>query len=75
MHRRFSTCPLTSSFVGLLVCTCVLLPTQNRLDALKASAADLAAKHDDQPLVIDAAYVDSHLGELAVNEDLSRYIL
>jgi len=27
------------------------------------------------PLVIDAAYVDSQLGELAVDEDLSRYIL
>ena len=45
------------------------------LEEVSFSAADLAAKHDDQPLVIDAAYVDSHLGELAVNEDLSRYIL
>ncbi|MDR5867225.1 ATP-dependent protease ATPase subunit HslU [Halomonas koreensis] len=27
------------------------------------------------PLTIDAAYVDSQLGELAVDEDLSRYIL
>ena len=27
------------------------------------------------PLVIDAAYVDSQLGELAMDEDLSRYIL
>ena len=25
--------------------------------------------------VIDAAYVDEHLGELASDEDLSRYIL
>ncbi|WP_321350109.1 ATP-dependent protease ATPase subunit HslU [Halopseudomonas oceani] len=45
------------------------------LEEVSFSAADLAAKHDEQPLVIDAAYVDSHLGELAVNEDLSRYIL
>ncbi|MED5294452.1 MAG: HslU--HslV peptidase ATPase subunit, partial [Pseudomonadota bacterium] len=27
------------------------------------------------PLVIDRAYVDSQLGELAMDEDLSRYIL
>ncbi|MGB8713554.1 MAG: HslU--HslV peptidase ATPase subunit, partial [Onishia taeanensis] len=27
------------------------------------------------PLTIDAAYVDSQLGELAMDEDLSRYIL
>ncbi|EWH01442.1 hypothetical protein Q427_14000 [Halomonas sp. BC04] len=27
------------------------------------------------PLEIDAAYVDSQLGELAMDEDLSRYIL
>jgi ATP-dependent protease HslVU (ClpYQ) ATPase subunit len=25
--------------------------------------------------VIDAAYVDERLGELAINEDLSRYVL
>ncbi|WP_136255582.1 ATP-dependent protease ATPase subunit HslU [Onishia niordana] len=29
----------------------------------------------DSPLTIDAAYVDSQLGELAMDEDLSRYIL
>ena len=45
------------------------------LEEIPFSAGDLAAKHETQPLVIDAAYVDSHLGELAVNEDLSRYIL
>ena len=27
------------------------------------------------PLTIDAAYVDSQLGDLAKDEDLSRYIL
>lgn len=27
------------------------------------------------PLVIDAEYVDSQLGELAMDEDLTRYIL
>ncbi|UJJ32930.1 ATP-dependent protease ATPase subunit HslU [Halopseudomonas maritima] len=45
------------------------------LEEISFSAGDLAAKHETQPLVIDAAYVNSHLGELAVNEDLSRYIL
>ena len=45
------------------------------LEELSFSAGDLAAKQDGEKLVIDAAYVDQHLGELAVNEDLSRYIL
>jgi ATP-dependent HslUV protease ATP-binding subunit HslU len=27
------------------------------------------------PVVVDAAYVDSHLGELVQDEDLTRYIL
>ena len=29
----------------------------------------------DSPLVIDSDYVNAQLGELAVDEDLSRYIL
>ena len=29
----------------------------------------------ESPLVIDADYVNAQLGELAVDEDLSRYIL
>ncbi|PAU86659.1 HslU--HslV peptidase ATPase subunit [Pseudomonas sp. WN033] len=45
------------------------------LEEVSFSAGDLASKHDEQPLRIDAEYVDQHLGELAVNEDLSRYIL
>jgi ATP-dependent HslUV protease ATP-binding subunit HslU len=39
------------------------------------SAGDLASAHGEEPIRIDAAYVNSHLGELAQNEDLSRYIL
>ncbi|MBH9383800.1 ATP-dependent protease ATPase subunit HslU [Pseudomonas aeruginosa] len=39
------------------------------------SAADLASEHSDKPILIDAGYVNSHLGELAEDEDLSRYIL
>ncbi len=34
-----------------------------------------AADRGGQETVIDAAYVDEHLGELAKDEDLSRYIL
>jgi ATP-dependent HslUV protease ATP-binding subunit HslU len=34
-----------------------------------------AADRSGQKTVIDAAYVDDHLGELAEDEDLSRYIL
>ncbi len=45
------------------------------LEEVSFSAGDLASKHTEEPLMIDAAYVDKHLGELAVNEDLSRYIL
>ncbi|UVE18249.1 ATP-dependent protease ATPase subunit HslU [Pseudomonas sp. LS44] len=45
------------------------------LEEVSFSAGDLAAQHDDKPIRIDAAYVNNHLGELAKDEDLSRYIL
>jgi len=45
------------------------------LEEVSFSAGDLASAHDDKPILIDADYVNSHLGELAQNEDLSRYIL
>ena len=45
------------------------------LEEVSFAAADLASSQDGSPLKIDAAYVEQHLGELAVNEDLSRYIL
>ncbi|BCJ09309.1 ATP-dependent protease ATPase subunit HslU [Pseudomonas sp. AA27] len=45
------------------------------LEEVSFSAGDLASAHDETPIHIDAAYVNSHLGELAQNEDLSRYIL
>ena len=41
------------------------------LDEVSFDAASLAG----QTVVIDAAYVDTRLGELSQNEDLSRYIL
>ncbi|HCK0555467.1 TPA: ATP-dependent protease ATPase subunit HslU [Pseudomonas aeruginosa] len=45
------------------------------LEEVSFSAADLASEHSDKPILIDAGYVNSHLGELAEDEDLSRYIL
>ena len=41
------------------------------LEEISFSAPDMPAKS----VTIDAAYVDAHLGELAADEDLSRYIL
>ncbi len=45
------------------------------LEQLSFEAADLAASQPEATVRIDAAYVEEHLGELAHNEDLSRYIL
>ena len=45
------------------------------LEEVSFSAADLATSQEDGVLVIDANYVDQHLGELVQDEDLSRYIL
>lgn len=45
------------------------------LEEVSFSAGDLATKQQEGKLVIDANYVNEQLGELAVNEDLSRYIL
>jgi len=45
------------------------------LEEVSFDAEQLAEKYSTSPLVIDAAYVDEHLGELAKDEDLSRYIL
>jgi len=45
------------------------------LEEVSFDAEQLAEKYSASPLVLDAAYVDEHLGELAKDEDLSRYIL
>jgi ATP-dependent HslUV protease ATP-binding subunit HslU len=45
------------------------------LEEVSFDAEQLAEKYSANPLVLDAAYVDEHLGELAKDEDLSRYIL
>ncbi|MGI0118765.1 HslU--HslV peptidase ATPase subunit [Zooshikella sp. RANM57] len=45
------------------------------LEEISFSAADLSSEYNDKPLAIDAKYVDEHLGKLAQDEDLSRYIL
>lgn len=41
------------------------------LDVISFEAADKAG----DSIIIDAAYVDEHVGELVENEDLARYIL
>jgi len=45
------------------------------LERLLESLSFAAADFDGQRVVIDAAYVNQQLGELAEDEDLSRYIL
>lgn len=44
-------------------------------DEISFDATDLAGKQDGEPFMIDAAYVEKRLAQLAGNEDLSRYIL
>ncbi len=45
------------------------------LEEVSFSAGDLASQQNGAPIRIDATYVNGHLGELAQDEDLSRYIL
>jgi ATP-dependent HslUV protease ATP-binding subunit HslU len=45
------------------------------LEEASFNAADRGADSDSNRIVVDAAYVDAQLGELARNEDLSRFIL
>ncbi|SHL27493.1 HslU--HslV peptidase ATPase subunit [Phytopseudomonas punonensis] len=45
------------------------------LEEVSFSAGDLAGQQNGETIRIDATYVNSHLGELAQDEDLSRYIL
>jgi ATP-dependent HslUV protease ATP-binding subunit HslU len=45
------------------------------LEEVSFDAGDLAGKQNGQPILIDEAYVNTHLAELAEDEDLSRYIL
>ncbi len=45
------------------------------LEAVSFEAADLGSDEQRKTLTIDSAYVETHLGALAKNEDLSRFIL
>jgi ATP-dependent HslUV protease ATP-binding subunit HslU len=45
------------------------------MERLLESVSFEAAEQSGQTITVDAAYVDRALGELAKNEDLSRYIL
>lgn len=45
------------------------------LEEVSFNAADLGGQAQEGPLRVDAVYVDQHLAELALDEDLARYIL
>ena len=45
------------------------------LEEISFDADDLATQYHDKALILDAEAVDRYLGELAGDEDLSRYIL
>lgn len=45
------------------------------LEEISFDAADIGGNMDKKKIAIDAHYVELHLGELAKNEDLSRFIL
>ncbi|PJE78846.1 ATP-dependent protease ATPase subunit HslU [invertebrate metagenome] len=45
------------------------------LEEVSFGATEIAKENSGEALVIDAHYVDKHLGELVQDEDLSRYIL
>jgi ATP-dependent HslUV protease ATP-binding subunit HslU len=45
------------------------------LEEVSYNASDMGVQQEGGPLRIDAEYVNNHLGELAQDEDLSRYIL
>jgi ATP-dependent HslUV protease ATP-binding subunit HslU len=45
------------------------------MERLLEEVSFAAPEHSGDNLVVDAAYVDEHLGDLVKDEDLSRYIL
>ena len=45
------------------------------LEKVSFDAEDLATQYSSNPLQINAAFVEEHLGEIAEDEDLSRFIL
>lgn len=45
------------------------------LEKVSFDAESLATQYSESPLQITAAFVDEHLGEIAQDEDLSRFIL
>ena len=45
------------------------------LEKVSFDAEDLATQYSTNPLQINAAFVEEHLGEIAEDEDLSRFIL
>jgi ATP-dependent HslUV protease ATP-binding subunit HslU len=45
------------------------------LERLLEDISFAASEHQGEAVTVDGAYVDAHLGELAADEDLTRYIL
>jgi ATP-dependent HslUV protease ATP-binding subunit HslU len=45
------------------------------LERLLETVSFDAADRNGSEVIVDAAYVDKHLGELVKDEDLTRYIL
>ena len=45
------------------------------LERLLEEVSFKASRHSGQSVLVDAAFVDERLGEIAKNEDLSRYVL
>ncbi len=45
------------------------------LEKVSYDAESLALQYSEKPLKIDATFVDEHLGDIAQDEDLSRFIL
>ncbi|MFT5591856.1 MAG: ATP-dependent HslUV protease ATP-binding subunit HslU [Oceanicoccus sp.] len=45
------------------------------LEKVSFDAESLATQYSEQPLLINGPFVDEHLGDIAADEDLSRFIL
>ena len=45
------------------------------LEKVSFDAEDLATQYSENPLQVNAAFVEEHLGDIAQDEDLSRFIL
>ncbi len=63
-----SVCCQSTTLFSVVKLMCIM---ERLLESISFEAADRA----DEKVVVDQAYVDSHLSDLAADEDLARYIL